>query len=748
MANHIFISYSRKDIEFAGKIVQALADNALDTWVDWKSIPKGEDWWQQIQIGIEEADAFLFLISPDSVSSEVCGDELEHAVANGKRILPIIIRDPEIDSVPKVLSKLNWIFLRDGQDDFDEAIEETRETIQTDYEWLQFHTELQVKALKWQRSKGEKSLLLRGKELEDAESIMGLKAGLEPRPVDLQREFLVQSRQTVNRQRRQITIGLGIGVIVFAILAIFAWNQRNTAVAETNAKATALVNEENAVATAQAERDRAQSGQLATIALSQIESDFNLALLLSVEGIRKDNNFLSRNSLFTVAQKYPNLLRSLQKHTHSVNSVAFSPDGKRLASGSCSKTSGFYICEQGVIRMWDVETWQQIGEALSGHTDWVNSVAFSPDGKRLASGSEDESIRLWNAEAGSQIGEALSGHEYDVYSMAFSPDWEILVSGSDDATIRLWDVETGQQIGEALTGHEGDVTSVAFSPDGKNLASGSYQEIRMWDVETGQQIGEALSGHTSYVNSVAFSPDGKNLASGSSDDTIRMWNVETGQQIGEALNGHTSEVWSMVFSPDGETLASGSADGTIRLLDAHSGQQIGEPLSGHTDVVYSMVFSPDGKMLASGSYDDTIRLWDVETGQQIGEALNGHEFSVRSVAFSPDGKRLASGSDDATIRLWDVETGQQIGEALSGHEDSVYSVAFSPDGKRLASGSRDDTVRLWNIDINFWINAACERATRNITENEWKVYFPGECYRQTCPQYPPEFEDDRPVCQE
>jgi len=269
--SHIFISYSRKDIDFAGKIVHALAENDLDTWIDWEDIPKGEDWWQQIQGGIEQADAFLFLVSPDSVKSEVCNQEIDHAVQNGKRILPIVIHDIPPQKPHPEISKRNWIFCREGQDDFKQAIDETRDTIHTDYEWLQFHTELQVKALKWQRSDYEKSLLLRGRELESAESMLGLKAGLEPQPVDLQREYILRSRQAVYRQRRQITIGLGFGVIVMAILAVFAWGQRNNAldseaiaIAEGNAKATALVNEEYAVATAKAETNMRATAQADT----------------------------------------------------------------------------------------------------------------------------------------------------------------------------------------------------------------------------------------------------------------------------------------------------------------------------------------------------------------------------------------------------------------------------------------------------------------------------------------------------
>jgi len=146
--SHIFISYSRRDLDFAQKIVDALGDNNLDTWIDWKSIPKGEDWEQEIYLGIEEADAFLFLISPDSVASEMCNKEIANAVKNGKRILPIVLRDTDPKIIHFEISKRNWIFCRDRQDDFNKAIEEIRKTIHTDYEWLKYHTELQVKALK------------------------------------------------------------------------------------------------------------------------------------------------------------------------------------------------------------------------------------------------------------------------------------------------------------------------------------------------------------------------------------------------------------------------------------------------------------------------------------------------------------------------------------------------------------------------------------------------------------------------
>jgi WD40 repeat protein len=242
----------------------------------------------------------------------------------------------------------------------------------------------------------------------------------------------------------------------------------------------------------------------------------------------------------------------------------------------------------------------------------------------------------------------LQGHSNSVDSVSFSPNGKTLASGSYDKTIKLWNLETGQAI-RTLYGHSDYVISVSFSPDGKTLASGSYDKtIKLWNLETGQAI-RTLNGHIDSVSSVSFSPDGKTLASGSGDKTIKLWNLETGEEI-RTLNGHSNSVDSVSFSPDGKTLASGSGDKTIKLWNLETGQEI-RTLNGHSNSVDSVSFSPDGKTLASGSGDKTIKLWNLETGQEI-RTLNGHSNSVDSVSFSPDGKTLASGSSDKTIKLW------------------------------------------------------------------------------------------------
>ncbi len=384
----------------------------------------------------------------------------------------------------------------------------------------------------------------------------------------------------------------------------------------------------------------------------------------------------------------------------SVLGVAFSPDGRRIVSGSTDDT----------LRLWNAETGQPLGAPLTGHTQAVSGVAFSPDGRRVVSGSDDDTLRLWNAETGQPLGAPLTGHTDEVNSVAFSPDGHRIVSGSDDDTLRLWNADTGQSLGPPLTGHNGAVNSVAFSPDGQRIVSGSTDDtLRLWNVDTGQPIGDPFTGHTAEVWSVAFSPDGRRVVSGSADHTLRRWNVDTGQQIGAPLTGHTDRVYRVAVSPDGHRIVSGSADETLRLWDADTGQPLGAPLAGHQGAVYGLAFGFGGHRIVSGSADHTLRLWDPEAGQP----LTGHTGEVTSVAYGPDGHRIASSSAEDTLWLWNPDTGRPLGPPI--HADGVTSLAFSPDGHRIVSGNLDDTVRLWNADTGQQIGGPLKGHTDAVT---------------------------------
>ncbi|KAJ7208649.1 WD40-repeat-containing domain protein, partial [Mycena pura] len=377
----------------------------------------------------------------------------------------------------------------------------------------------------------------------------------------------------------------------------------------------------------------------------------------------------------------------LKGHSDTINSVVFSPDGKHIASGS-------YDC---TVHIWDVMTHKSVGGPLCGHTSSVQSVTFSPDGRHIVSGSGDKTVRIWDAATGEAVGTPLKGHTGGIYSVVFSPDMKHIVSGSLDRTIRIWDIASGQTVAAPLEGHTNWVRSVAFSPDGMYIISGSDDHtVRIWDAITHEAVGTPLKGHTKWVRSVAFSPNGKYVVSGSDDRTIRIWDAMSGEVVVTSLKEQSIRVNSVVFSPDGKQIASGSDDDTVCIWDVVTGKTVCAPLKGHTSSVLSVVFSPDGKYIASGSKDKTVCIWDAITGEAVDPPLKGHSGTIHSVVFSPDGKHIASGSSDGTVHVWDMTTHKSVGAPLKGHTSSIQSVIFSPDGRHIASGSRDKTVRIWD----------------------------------------------------
>ncbi|KAG8791363.1 hypothetical protein FRC12_009418 [Ceratobasidium sp. 428] len=314
-------------------------------------------------------------------------------------------------------------------------------------------------------------------------------------------------------------------------------------------------------------------------------------------------------------------------------------------------------------------------QPLSGHTRCVRSVAYSPDGACIASGSDDNTVRIWNARTGKPVGRPLTGHTSSVLSVAYSPDGAYIASGSTDKTIRIWGAHTSQPIGQPLTGHTGYVYSVAYSPDGGYIASGSSDNtVRIWNAHIGKSVGQPLTGHTDWVLSVAYSPDGAYIVSGALDKTIWLWDVRTGQPAGQPLINHTSSVWSVAYSPDGAYIASGSFDNTIRIWGARTGTAVGQPLTGHTRLVYSVAYSPDDTCIASGSDDKTIWIWDARTGKPIGQPLGGHTSSLRCVSYSPDGAYIVSSSDDRSIRIWFAPTRSEpelVGPPISSRHPAI-----------------------------------------------------------------------------
>ena len=342
---------------------------------------------------------------------------------------------------------------------------------------------------------------------------------------------------------------------------------------------------------------------------------------------------------FLIERLYNNqwqLKDTLQGHSSFVKSVAFSPNGSMVVTGSSDKTA----------KLWDSQTGRCL-RTLQGHTATVVLVAFSPDGSMVATGSNDQTVKVWNAQTGKLL-HMLQGHTQGVFSVAFSPDGRLIVTGSLDKTVKVWNAQTGEPL-HTLQGHNGMVTSVAFSPDGSMVATGSYDRTaKLWNVQTGECL-RTLEGHTKIVNSVAFSPDGRLIVTGSSDKTVKVWNAQTGEPL-HTLQGHNNMVTSVAFSPDGSMVATGSYDRTAKLWNVQTGKCL-HTLQGHFNFVNSVAFSPDGSMLVTGSLDKMAKVWDVQTGQCL-HTLQGHAANITSVAFSPDRSMVVTGSDDRTAKIW------------------------------------------------------------------------------------------------
>jgi WD40 repeat protein len=460
------------------------------------------------------------------------------------------------------------------------------------------------------------------------------------------------------------------------------------------------------------ERQRiATARQLMAEAEAARGTDLRAATLLGLAAHRIHPDGETHSSLVNTLAAGP-YAGTLTGQKGSVESAAFAPDGRTLATGSADTT----------VILWDLTDRTRphpLGPPLTGHTSDVASVAFAPDGRTLATGSADATVILWDLTDRAQprrLGSPLARHAGPVKSVALTPDSRTLITGSSDHTVILWDLTDRaqpRQLGQPLTADTGPVTSMALAPDGHTLATVSAQgvAVNLWDVTDRtqpRQLGPPLRSSASAAYLVAFAPRGHVLATSGFMGTI-LWDVTDPSQphpLGSPLTGRTSTVQGFAFAPDGRTLVVGSDDGTATLWDLTDPvqpQRLGSPMTGHTDFITSMKFAPDGHTLATGSFDRTAIVWDMTDPVRphpLSPPLTGHSNRVWSVAFAADSRTLATGSEDKTVILWDLTDRTHphpLAPPLTRHASPVVSVAFSPDGRTLATGSIDKTVFLWDL---------------------------------------------------
>lgn len=644
----IFISYSRKNKLFVRKLNDAIDQNGIEVWVDWEGIPLSSDWMAEITAAVRSSDAFIFVISPDSLKSKVCMDELELGIKLNKKIIPVLYNEPEKGQTmhPK-LASTNWVYMRPKKDDFKATLPKLIDAIQTDLGWVQQHTRLLQRATEWDIKNRNKSYVLQGSDLEDGERWMTESTAGEGRNVvPVQAEYISTSRRVAVQRQRNLTIGIGVALVVSVLMGVYAFMQRSVA----------LENEKKAI-----------SSQLTAVANEHIAA--------TQQAIAEEQKKLADEN----AQR-ANAQRSAAEAKIYQDRVGELYTSTLLALDAYQRLPDFGDAEN-ILRKNISLLPMPIKQMDVGARIWT--IMASPDSKKIITADSAGKACIWSMEDGSQF--FCLQHDSIVYDLAMSQDGNILVTGTEKGLLTFWDGNSGKQI-KALQ-FDGTIWELWLHPNGRWLGVGRHNAVSIIDMEN---MDEELSfPQKGDVKAIAFDGSGAYMAFGTSQGNVSIWKVMGSQTI--AGPKHTSEVLDLEFSPDGKWVVSVGADGTARAVQTvYGGQKYSIK---HGDWVEDVTFGPDSSWFVTASDDNTVRVIDTATGQE--KLRMAHANFVQKVRVSKDGQWIATTGYDQTVRIWDSATGAEI---MRIPIDGIgSSIRFNKDSTYLVVGDRAGHIRLWDI---------------------------------------------------
>jgi WD40 repeat protein len=730
---NVFISYSRRNKAFVERLHASLEATEREVWVDWENIPLAVDWWKEIELGIELADTFIFVLSPDSVQSKVCGQEIEHAVRHNKRLVPVLHQDVVPDQVHPELARLNWIFMR-SEDDFEVGLQGLLAALDQNIEYVRTHTRILLRALEWDHNNRDTSYLLRGKDLQQANDYLVQGRDEEPKPTPLHNQYVLASAdlESANReaemhrqstlltnQRRWLRLVTAVSILTVGLGLTSLGLHRQTEVARQaaeQAEIEALSRSAEALSLSDQRFDALLTATQAGYLLeSHSSSQKDAALYATVTSalrqalfwVYERNRFDGHTGTVWKVEVAPGgdvilsagadgtvrlwtldgtLVRQLEEARGSIQDATLSPDGKTIAA----------VDIDGHVYLWTTDgTLQREWSAHSGQA--ARAVQFSPDGTRLATGGEDAQVYLWQVETGNLI-QALSSHRDTVQAIAFQPDGQSLIVGDSEGWLYHWSLAGDRQ--QEIQAHQGPIHSLAWQQD--TLAVGSHdQQVSLWRVPPGAAPLVPLNrfeAHEGPVNQVIFTPEGDSLITAGLDKAIYLWT--RGGQRQATLAGHTGQVTSVAIHPNGNTVISGGGDRSVRLWELNRPHIT--VMQDHQEAVYAVDVSADGESIASVGADETLRLWSAEGDRQA--TLSDADTPLLAVAFYPDGQQVVAGGADGYLYTWRRDG--KLLSRLKAHEGAIQAIAISPDGQTLASAGDDRIIKLWDPEDNSSITAS------------------------------------------